>query len=248
MVHVVISHVDRTRFRILNGLSDFVFQDVLQCAVKVRIKAHTNLLFPGDKVEQVYLIESGWVKVYRLNEQGQESIVSVLGTGHSVLTTMIGALYPSPFGLKTETECEMIQIPIAHIRRMMREHYEFGARVLEEVSVICHNIMYHVEQLTVQPALQRVGSFLLTVMLNRCRKPDNQFDLPYGKSEIAHYLGLTPETFSRCLKLLSAKGVRVQGSRISLDDGKALCEFCDSHISRTCGRVGEKGYCRLATT
>jgi CRP/FNR family transcriptional regulator len=220
-------------------------QQILQPVHKARYKPQTNLVFPGDHIGQVYLIEKGWVKVYRLNEHGQESICSILGAGDSVMLNMLLYPDPSPVGVKTETECELLSLPIDHMRSMLKSHSEFGMKVVEEISAICHNSMYLIEQITVQPALQRVGSFLLMTMLESKSQPCQQFELPYGKSEIAHYLGLTPETFSRCLKVLGTQGVTSSGRNIQLSSLVSLCQHCDTYTAQKCKRHHEKGFCRL---
>lgn len=246
-MNIVISHVDNSRFRLLSVLSFQCLQDILSHALKARYKPQTNLVFPGDMVEHVYLIEKGWVKIYSLNEHGQESICSMLGAGESFMVDMILYKSPSPVGATTETECDLILLPVHHMRFMLQKHLEFGLRVIEEISAISRNRMHLIEQITVQPALQRVGNFLLMAMLDNKREPSFEFELPYGKSEIAHYLSLTPETFSRCLKQFSKEGIDAVGRFIRLQSLNKLCSFCNFHTAAKCRRHCEHSFCRLST-
>lgn len=246
-MNVVISHVDSTRFKLLSGLSFQCLQHILGPVLKARYKPQTNLVFPGDKIEHIYLIEKGWVKIYSLNEQGQESICSVLAAGESFMVDMLLYDNPSPVGAKTETECDLLLLPLHHMRTILKTHPEFGLKVVEDISALSRNRMHLIELITVQPALQRVGGFLLMAMLENKQAPSYEFDLPYGKSEIAHYIGLTPATFSRCLKLLAKTGICAGGRHIRLHVLNSLCLFCDFHTAQKCRRFNEQGFCRLCT-
>lgn len=245
-MEVNISHIDSSRFSLLSGLSAPCLEQLLLPATRIHCKPQTHLLLPGALIDNVYLVERGWVKVYRLNEHGQESISAIRGAGDSVLINMLFCNHSSIIGVRAKTECELLQIPADHVRNMLTVHNEFALRLVREISDLSHNLIYLLEQVTVQSALQRVGSFLLMAMLENKREPALHFELSYGKSEIAHYIGLTAETFSRCLKLLAKQGIEVTGRGITLPTLTSLCAHCDPYTAQKCRRYSEKNFCRLS--
>ena len=95
---------------------------------------------------------------------------------------------------------------------------------LAALSLRLRSQVQEIEQRQVQPAAQRVGSFLLSL----CPPEQGQvtFDLPFEKGLIARRLGMKPETLSRTLSKLREVGVRTEGARITVTAVEALRAFC----------------------
>ena len=72
-----------------------------------QVAAHHHLFFEGDERTNLYVIESGWVKLYREISSGDEVVVALCTSGDTFAAAVmfLGARYPvsaeavSPVGL-----------------------------------------------------------------------------------------------------------------------------------------------------
>lgn len=233
---------------LFQGLDDAALQAAQKEAVIQTLEASTNLLLPGDKLKAIYVVLSGWVKIYRLNEHGNEAVTCVVGPGDSLLGDLLFYNHPSPVGVQTETAAEVISLPVSVMQRLMAQYPQLTLNLMQSMAKMTHDLMYLVEQVTVQPAVERIAGFLLRTMLDKNGQPQKEFELPFEKSKIAHYLGLTPETFSRSLKVLAGRGVVVKGNKVQLADVQSLCANCDPILAHSCENAKIPGYCRMFKT
>jgi CRP/FNR family transcriptional activator FtrB len=234
--------------RLLHGLDENIIAALAEGATIQKHPAAANLLLPGDKLSAIYVVLKGWVMVYRLNEQGEETVTCLFGPTDALLGDLLFYNHPSPVGAQTETEAEVIYLPVDTIRRAMNSHAQLGANLMQSMADLTHDLMYLVEQVTVQPAVERIAGFLLRAMLDKNGHLQKEFELPFEKTKIAHYLGLTPETFSRSLKVLAQRGVVVKGDKVQLVDVKGLCANCDPVLAHKCENAKIPGYCRMFNT
>jgi len=170
----------------------------------------------GETAGQVYLVEFGAVRVYRVLANGRRQILDFHLSGNW-------------FGLQNEDirRSSAEAIGATAVRSISLR----GARYVWQglVPVVLENYSSAQEhQLVIgrQSALERVAAFLLE-MSNRagcaCK-----FDLFMPRIDIADYLGLTIETVSRALtKLKNNNIIRLRGTRgVEIVNYKALQNLC----------------------
>ena len=221
------------RCSLFKGLSPEVCEDIASQSFIQRQSRKTTLISQGDKAHGIYIILKGRVKVFRSSAEGSEIITRLIGPGESLLENVIFYNKPSPVAARTESDAELLVLPAASINGLIKKHPQLGINILHILASRTNELMYQLEQVTVHPALERVAGFLLRVMLEGGGQ-QLEFELPYEKAEVANHLGLTPETFSRCLKLLSERGIHVKGKTVILEKKGALCSNCDPHYAHQC--------------
>lgn len=230
--------------RLFKGLSAEACEEIAAQSLIQRQPRKIMLINQGDKPHGIYAILKGRVKVFRSSVEGSEIITRLIGPGESLLENVHFYNKPSPVAAQTETDAELLLIPSAVIGGLVRRHPQLGLNIMHILACRTNELMYQLEQVTVHPALERVAGFLLRVMLEE-GGPCKEFELPYEKSEVANHLGLTPETFSRCLKLLAERGIKVKGKIVIMEDPRKLCENCDPVYAHNC-RHKDSPECPLA--
>jgi len=157
--------------------------------------AGSEIYAQGEKAGDLYVIEFGAVRVYRLLADGRRQISSF---------HLAGEVFGFESGGTHQFFAEAIGA--TGIRVIRAGH---GAdRSHELLPLVLQGLVKAQEHLLVlgrQHAAERVAAFLLDMA---ARQGDlEEFDLPMSRGDVADYLGLTIETVSRVFSRMKDKGI-----------------------------------------
>ncbi len=217
--------------------------EVLQCILKyARIVSHQKgaiIFMQGEQASRFYILLEGWVKLFKGNADGQESILQVMRAGDALLETVIFNNAPFPLNAQAADHVTLLSIPASLVREQLQHNKDFAMSMLSTIAGRSQTLINQFEQLTLKTVTQRVGWFLLKLFLENGERTKN-LKLPYDKSLIAGYLGMQPETFSRTLQTLKEQGIDLGRSTINLPDVFVLCAYCNMDLASKCSRHGTK--------
>lgn len=204
-------------------LAEPVLASLLATATVRTIERGTDLFVQGDPADRFYIVLEGWVKLYRINRDGAEAVVTMVNAGEFRRGRHVrpGQL---PVCAQAVTDVRALSITSQAFARCVQADVRTAFAMLGSLSMRLRTLVQQIEQLQVQSAPQRVGGFLLK--LCPAGAGNASFMLPLEKSLVARRLGIQPETFSRALAKLRPIGVEVQGAVVSVSDIDALREFC----------------------
>lgn len=222
---------------IFQNISASLFNDILRQARLVPYDKGAVIFLEGEQATRFYIILDGWVRVFKGNANGEESVLQMMTQGDNLLETIIFSQVPCPVSAQAVSPCVLLSIPAPTIREKVRSDNSFAVNMLSTVTNRSHQLISQFEQLTLKTVEQRVGWFLLKLFLEG-KANSLDFTLPYDKSLIASYLGMKKETFSRALQIFKEKGINIDKNTISLPDAFALCSYCDAALSPKCSRHG----------
>src|SRR3954464_1555202 len=184
----------------------------------------TDLFVQGDPADRFFIVLEGWVKLYRINRDGAEAVVTMVNAGESFAEAAMFAQGNFPVCAQAVTDLRVLSITSQAFARCVQADVRTAFAMLGSLSMRLRTLVQQIEQLHVQSAPQRVGGFLLK--LCPAGQGNASFMLPLEKSLVARRLGIQPETFSRALAKLRPVGVEVQGAVVSISNIDALREFC----------------------
>ena len=219
------------------GMEPGALQDILKHARIVNHNKGAMIFLQGEQASRFYIILEGWVKLFKGNVDGQESILQVLTAGDPLLETVIFSNSPFPVTAQAVNHVKLLSIPATIVREKLQNNKELAINMLSTVAGRSQALISQFEQLTLKTVTQRVGWFLLKLFLENGECTKN-LKLPYDKALIAGYLGMKPETFSRTLQALKEQGIDIDKNHVSLPDVFALCDFCDMEMATKCSRAG----------
>ncbi len=205
-----------------------------QCHQKTFAKGR-DLFAMGDQASAFFIILDGWVKLYRVSREGEETIIHVFGPGESFAEAAVfNDSKTYPVNAQAVEDVSVIEIPRSFFIKKIEENSQFALRMLGAIAARQHYLVQQLEQVTTRTAPQRIGAFLIRF----CKKEKQgsagwTVDLPYDKSIISTRLSIKPETFSRALAKLEPHGVAVKGRSIWIADMKKLAEYCDLSLQET---------------
>lgn len=188
-----------------------------------RFDRGTTIFLQGERATAIYIVAEGWVKLFRIAQNGAEAVVGVFTKGRSFGEAIAFRNDAYPVAAEAVTDCTLIRIDAEAYLRQIRENPEFAISVLSATFVHLQSLVSQVEALKAQTGAQRVAEFLLA--LSPCAKGECEVVLPYDKVLIAGRLGMKPESLSRAFAKLKEYGVTVRQSHAAIADVEALREF-----------------------
>jgi CRP-like cAMP-binding protein len=221
-------------FRSLPIFVGFTDENINYYLENARIKRYDKgkvLFLQGDVVTMLYIVRSGWIKLFRNTEDGTEAVITLCKEGDlfSKAAMLENAVHPA-CGQVVE-EAIIYEIPSPIIRESVKKDHKLALNVISYLSNNINLLGKQVEHLSIMTTDKRVACFLLHLCTNETTN-STVIKLPCSKELLANYLGMKPETFSRALLKLKKASVRVESDHIAIDDLYALrkytCISCSS--------------------
>jgi len=205
-----------TRIAVFRGLKPETVEHIIAPATAVMLAAQECLFRQGDPATAFFITITGLVKLYRITQAGEETVIHTMTKGDSFAEAVAftGNRYPAT--AEAVSDARIVRIPADHIVRCIRESPDIALAMIASTSQHLHHLVLQVEQLKAQSGVQRVAEFLAS--LAPCENGSCVIALPYDKVLIAARLGLKPESLSRAFAKLKAVGVMVHASHVAVSD------------------------------
>lgn len=189
------------------------------------------LFMNGDPADRFYVIQNGWIKLFRETLDGAQAVVDILTTGHMFGETCLFQEDAYPFSAEAAEGSVLLSLPLALLKSEIETNPAFALAMLSSMARYRRQQDQELEHRTLQNAPQRIGCFLLRLADQDSTGPVT-LHLPYDKMLVASRLGMQPETFSRALaKLKEATGIQIKGATIEMKDVSQLVKFSCSACS-----------------
>lgn len=212
---------------LFSGMQDETLSHFAEKSPVKHYEKGEELFAMGDPASAFFFIINGWIKLYRVSREGEESIINVFAPGETFAEAAVfGPMQRYPVNAQAVEETTLLEIPRNLFVEQIRADSDFALSILGAISAKQHYLIQQIEQLTVREAPQRIGTFLLRLCPVGNGK-NVEVSLPYDKSLIARRLNIQPETFSRAFKKLEPHGVTLKGRVAVIENIESLSAFCD---------------------
>lgn len=221
------------------AMSDHVFfgglrpeeQERVVALGRIASAAEGTILFQtGDAYRGFYLLLSGTVQIYRLNEAGRMLVLHVIERGESFAEVPLfepTSSHTYPATAETLDDCTFLFIPSAAFLDFVDAHPRVCLGMLGEVTRRLREAVRQLDALSLQDVRERLARHLCDTASTRRNPPTVDLNVP--KSVLAAELGTVPETLSRALRDLEDDGlIQRRGDRIDVTDPDALARLVRS--------------------
>ena len=159
-----------------------------------RMVPHEHLFYEGDEQSHVYVIEKGWVKLYRTLIDGQRQVVGFCNGG-----TVLGLESESQHanGCEAITDVTVRAIPVSRFSEVCEQDPKLAHQLLIQLGRQLGAAQAQLTAVGSQSADQRLAMFLLAIADHNNSASGDEFDLPMRRGDMADFLGLRLETVSR---------------------------------------------------
>jgi len=193
--------------------------------VGTEYKLSTNqiLYMQGDESSNLYLVKSGRMRMFYMNENGKETTYRIIGEGQLIgESAFLSHLQQATISAVTNTT--LIVCPITSLYPHLYDHWELNKIIFELLTENYTQLCKQIKRLTINDRTKRVACYLVDLT-----EKDNQdlgiidHTLPYTQEELAICLNLHRTTVARILANLSRnKIVKLGYQKIQVLDISAL--------------------------
>ncbi|MGC0273583.1 Crp/Fnr family transcriptional regulator [Pseudactinotalea sp. Z1739] len=200
--------------------------NVAEVATPTSVAAGEQVYAAGSDTSQLMVVHTGALKVSRIDAEGREQILRVLGPGEFVgESAFLTGARPDHFTTALEPS-SMCVFRHADLGRLVAAHPSIGMRMLQEVSRRLAQTETRLASVISGDVTSRLAEYVLS--LHGTTTEDGVVvELPLAKKDIASLLDTTPESLSRQLRKLQQSGIaHTQGARgLIIHDIDALMDL-----------------------
>lgn len=198
---------------------------LLKEAHVVQFDRGQTIFLQSESADAIFIVASGWVKLYRIAPSGAEAVVGVFTKGRSFGEAAAFRRDTYPVSAEAVTNCTLIRIEADAFLREIRKSPEAAISMISATFAHLHNLVSQLEALKARTGAQRVAEFLCE--LAHCDDGRCEVVLPYDKVLIAGRLGMKPESLSRAFAKLKSQGVKINQNKAWIEDIARLKNYSE---------------------
>ena len=190
---------------------------------KLKRYAEGSFLFQAEeKADGFYYVETGEIRVFKMDEQGRELEVARLGPGDFVGEAIAFVSGRFPFYAQAVKDSDVRYFDIQEVFRRIDSEASLARFFIELLAKKCVVLSNRVESLGLRTVRQRLVQYLLA----HCYGSGHCLvELRIKKGDLAKLLGTISETLSRSLKQMQEEGlIEVDKRKIHIRDCQKLRE------------------------
>lgn len=208
---------------LLRGL-DPMRIDRLLAGASIERHAKTAILFTeGGIADRIYILLSGNVEAYT-NLGGRDCTILIFSPSDIFMPA--AALVDEPLLLSARIlkQATLLSLPAEGVRTEMATCPILACRLVKLLAGQLRVKLRHIMDIKTRSGPQRLAAYLLRLIEEK--GASEAAELPFPKATLASRIGMTAETFSRAVQMLSDHGIVVRGHRVMLRDRAAAERFC----------------------
>lgn len=165
-----------------------------------------TLLRQGAPVQEIYVLQTGLVKLVHAAANGREVILGLRAAGDWLGLAAATLHEPAPCSAITLNSCELYRLPVAAYLNWRNVDQEFARQQHELLSQELHGHLQHAIDLVCASARQRLEQafwHLAQAQTNQSAKTPPSctrgvwLQLPFKQQELASWIAVTPSHLSR---------------------------------------------------
>ena len=164
------------------------------------------IFWEGDAAEDVFYVLEGCLRVHRIVQDGRRAILGFVYAG-DLLGVSFRNIYP--FTAEVVSPVRLKRLARHRFHEFVDDSPDLRSQLLAEISNEMTVAQDQIMRLGRTAADERVATFLLQIARQTGADAVTpvEIDVPFGRLDIADYLGLTVETVSRELSKLKRDGL-----------------------------------------
>jgi len=173
----------------------------------------------GRPADRLFCVVHGAIRVVRRGPGGREKVIHLLEGPALVaeVPVLMGIEYPA--SAECAEPCTILVLPRPTLQEAFRRDHELSLRMLAAAMARMHELTASLAAHGQKSGVVRVASYLMGL----AHIQGDALTLPAAKKDVACYLGLQPESFSRALGSLRKAGlIQVEDGVVTLLDRPGL--------------------------
>lgn len=159
------------------------------------------IFWEGDPAAGLWLVESGSVKIYKLNPEGEEHILHILGEGNTFndIAALDGGANPANAAALSQVQVWLL--PTDVLNEAMQANSQLAIKFVRVLARRVRSLVGQIEDLALYSVIVRLARFLIRQL------EDPALSGPgVTRTAIAAHINTTPQTISNALRSLEEAG------------------------------------------
>ena len=194
---------------LFSGLDDKQLERIERVMTIRTYPKNSMIVLEEEFGDTVYLVQKGTIKITRLNDEGKEVILALMGVGEffGELAALDGEARSA--NALAQEECKLYLLHRSDFIDLLKHNNKIAFTLLSELAKRIRHSDQQIEALSLDDAEHRIGVCILNLaedngVIRKGRVTIQK--LPF-QQDIANMAGTSRETVSRVLKLLEEKGL-----------------------------------------
>lgn len=181
----------------------------------------------GNPAQGLFLVIDGLVKVFKVSRAGNEKIIHVAARGEFLAEVPVLLQRGYDTTAQAASDAVLFHIPEQAVFALLGESPLLFRHLMGGMARKVHGLIRDIES-NFKAGHERVADFLLAQAAERSPQAESlRIVLPIKKTDLASWLGLTPQHFSRILQDMRQKGlIEVDGPAICVPSLARLKNGC----------------------
>lgn len=179
----------------------------------VRTRKDQILFGEGDKATDFFQVEEGQVRMYILNNEGQEFTQGVFQAGESFGEPALLGDFPYPSSAIAITDGNVWRLPKVDFLQLLKDNFEIHLKLDR---VLCQRLQYKsmiLTEISAHTPEHRLTTIMTYLKSKMNLKENGKTLIPYTRQQLADMTGLRVETVIRTVKKMEQKGKLILESR-----------------------------------
>ena len=187
----------------------------------------SHIFMDKEKINKIYIVYSGKVALYKLNESAQKKIVFILGN-NSIINAVVLDDIASSINCEVFEKAEILSFEKSRFEEVMKSDFELTKIVISSLTSKVRRLYRQLKNSTPIKVEKRVAAKLWKLSKDYGLKVENGtlIDLNVSITYLADMFGAPRETISRALKILQEKDLIIlEKKKIVVKDRDKLSKF-----------------------
>lgn len=172
-------------------------------------RKNANVFMEGDQKQAVFFIHKGIIKIYKIDSEGNEQIVTFLKEGEMFPHTGFFDDSPYPATATVVEPAELFVIPIQSFEQLMLSVPTIAIKVMRVMGAKIREFQNKLQAFVTQDVNRRIISFLVRMADEHGVRSGTELriDIPMTHQEFANMVGTTRETVNRVMNNLKKEAI-----------------------------------------
>jgi len=179
------------------------------------------LFYPGSPSTHTYLVESGLVRLFFTNANGEEFLINLVRSPTAFGLPVVQPESPRLMGAAVFQDAVIFSLPSDYLVEAMQATPLLARNLYREASASARMLLMYSRALVTLDLSARLAFVLLHIA--QIWQNNHEIEMPITQSQLASWLGASRGRLNRALIDLQTQGfIRLEGTRILLLERSAL--------------------------
>lgn len=189
-------------FMLFRDLEEDELEKIVDISIAREWKKNSHVFLQGDRLENVYFIHEGKVKIYKSDANGREQIVAILKKGE--MFPHVGFFRKGGYPGYSEVleQAQLVVVPISQFEKVLVENPHLSIKVFKVLGEKIVDLQERLEAQILNNTYEQIIKLLIRLGEMHGEKLENGQVLlkaDFTNKDLANMIGTTRETVSRTL-------------------------------------------------